>query len=152
MAVFTVHIPPSVAGEAPPAEKIMFLREGFSWSAAMLGPLWLLWNRAFLATLGWTGDFADPVTFLDIFRTGNGQNWTGWGNKDYDALLDQAAMTVDAKARFELLQKAEALLLEIAPVTPVVHRARTYLIDPAVKNWEPAPLGFHRFLRVELKP
>lgn len=53
MAVFTVHIPPSVAGEAPPAEKIMFLREGFSWSAAMLGPLWLLWNRAFLATLGW---------------------------------------------------------------------------------------------------
>lgn len=105
-----------------------------------------------LGVLGWTGDFADPVTFLDIFRTGNGQNWTGWGNQEYDALLDQAATTVDPRARFELFQKAEALLLETAPVAPLVHRARTYLIDPAVKNWDPAPLGFHRFQIVDLKP
>lgn len=105
-----------------------------------------------LATLGWTGDFADPVTFLDLFRTGNTQNWSGWGSREYDALLDQAANTADAQARFELFQKAEAVLLAAAPVAPIVHRARSYLIDPVVKNWEPAPLGFHRFQRVELKP
>jgi len=104
-----------------------------------------------LAILGWTGDFADPVTFLDVFRTGSGQNWTGWGSKDYDALLDQAAATADPQARFELFQKADALLLDAAPVAPLVHRARTYLIHPAVKNWEPSPLGFHRFQLVELK-
>ena len=104
-----------------------------------------------LAVLGWTADFADPVTFLDVLRTGNGQNWTGWGSKDYDALLDQAAATADPHVRFELFQKAEALLLEAAPVTPLLYRARTYLIHPAVKNWEPSPLGFHRFQLVELK-
>ncbi len=32
---------------------------------------------------------------LNTFRTGNGNNWTGWGSKTYDALLDQAATTAD---------------------------------------------------------
>jgi oligopeptide transport system substrate-binding protein len=104
-----------------------------------------------LATLGWTADFADPVTFLDVFRTGNGNNWTGWGDKNYDALLDQAAQTADANVRFALFQKAEELLLNEAPCAPLVYRARTYLIHPAVKNWEPAPLGFHRFQLVRLE-
>jgi oligopeptide transport system substrate-binding protein len=103
-----------------------------------------------LALLGWTADFADPVTFLEVFRGGGGQNWTGWASKEYDALLDQAATTAEATARFELLQRAESLLLESAPVAPLVHRARTYLIHPAVKNWAPSPLGFHRFQLVEL--
>ncbi len=105
-----------------------------------------------LGVLGWTADFADPVTFLDIFRTGNGNNWTGWGNADYDHLLDQAANTADPAARLELMQKAEALLLDAAPVAPLVYRARTYLINPAVKNWAPAPLGLHRFQLVDLQP
>ncbi len=104
-----------------------------------------------LAGLGWTGDFADPVTFLDIFRTGNGQNWTGWGDKAYDALLDQAQQTADPQKRFDLFQKAEALLLDASPGAPLVYRARTYLIHPSVKNWEPAPLGLHRFQRVRLE-
>ncbi len=103
-----------------------------------------------LALGGWTADFADPVTFLDIFRTGNGQNWTGWGNHEYDSLLDQAAVTADPRKRFVLLQNAETILLETAPVAPIVYRTRTYLIHPAVKNWDPAPLGLHRFQRVEL--
>ena len=104
-----------------------------------------------LGGLGWTADFADPVTFLDIFRTGNGQNWTGWSDPEYDALLDQAASTADAAARLEIFRKAEALLLEAAPGAPLFFRARTYLIHPAVKNWEPSPLGLHRFQLVELK-
>jgi len=104
-----------------------------------------------LGILGWGGDFADPVTFLENFRTGNGQNWTGWGNKDYDALLDQAANTAEPSARLAILQKAEALLLEAMPAGPLVFRTRTYLIHPAVKNWEPSPLGLHRFQLVELK-
>jgi oligopeptide transport system substrate-binding protein len=101
--------------------------------------------------LGWTADFADPITFLDIFRTGNGQNWTGWGSKDYDSLLDRAADTADPVARLALLQKAETILLTEMPAAPLVVRTRTYLIHPAVKNWEPSPLGLHRFQLVELK-
>ena len=104
-----------------------------------------------LALLGWTADYADPSTFLEIFRTGNGQNWTGWGDKNYDTLLDQATATADPTKRFALFQQAEALLLDLSPVAPLAYRARTYLIHPAVKNWEPAPLGIHRFQIVRLE-
>ena len=29
---------------------------------------------------GWVGDYADPMTFLSVMRTGDGNNNTGWGN------------------------------------------------------------------------
>jgi oligopeptide transport system substrate-binding protein len=105
-----------------------------------------------LAFLGWVADFADPVTFLGIFTTGNGNNWTGWGNPAYDHLIAQAAQTSDAPARFALFQQAEALLLNEAPVTPLVYRTRSYLIHAAVKNWEPAPIGLHQYKKVFLSP
>ncbi len=104
-----------------------------------------------IALMGWTADFPDPITFLDIFKSGGGNNWTGWKSKDYDALLEQAAGTADPAARFALLQKAETLLLAEAPIAPLVFGARTYTIHPAVRNWEPAPLGIHRYQLIRLE-
>lgn len=113
-------------------------------------------NQASLAhmvgILGWIGDFPDPVTFLSLAMTGNGNNYTGWSNREYDALMTKAASTADAQARFELFQQAEALLLHEAPVAPLVDRTRTYLIHPAVKNWDPALLGIHLYKKVYLAP
>jgi oligopeptide transport system substrate-binding protein len=103
-----------------------------------------------VSTAGWAGDFLDPDTFLDLFVTDGGNNWTGWSDRAYDHLIDQAARTADPGARFEIFQKAEAYLLEQAPVTPLFFGARTYLIDPAVKGWIPALLGFHRYALVRL--
>ena len=57
----------------------------------------------------------------------------------------------DAKQRYELFQQAESLLLNEAPVTPLFYCAQTYLIHPAVKGWEPAPLVFRRFQIVALE-
>lgn len=105
-----------------------------------------------ISFLGWGADYADPSTFLDILRTGSGNNHTGWGSKDYDGLLDQAANTANPQSRFQTLQSAEALLLEAAPITPYIHVARAYLIHPAVKNWLPAPLSYHRYQLVRLEP
>jgi hypothetical protein len=53
MAIFTVHIPAARAGEAPSAEKIVLLRDGFSLPAMLLGPFWLAWNRAWIPAIGW---------------------------------------------------------------------------------------------------
>jgi oligopeptide transport system substrate-binding protein len=102
-------------------------------------------------TLGWSADFADPLTFLALLNTGNGNNWSGWSNAEYDALLSQAANTTDSQARFALLQKAEALMLEISPVAPLFFKASNYLIHPAVKNWVPAPLALHRYQLIRLE-
>lgn len=105
-----------------------------------------------ISTAAWTADFPDPVTFLGLFAANSAYNWTGWKQPAYDRLLDRAAATGDAAARFELLQQAEALLLEELPATPLHLGAQTYLIHPAVKNWHPSPLVFRRFQLVELAP
>ena len=78
-----------------------------------------------VALMGWTADFPDPIPFLDLFKTGGGNNGTGWGNRGYDALLDEAGATADPAARFALLQKAETLLLAEAPIAPLVFSTRT---------------------------
>jgi oligopeptide transport system substrate-binding protein len=104
-----------------------------------------------ISTAGWAGDFLDPVTFLDLFVTGGGNNWTGWGDGGYDRLIQQAAGASDPQARFGLFQSAEALLLEQGPVAPLYFGARAYLIEPSVKGWTPALLGYHRYAFVRLE-
>lgn len=101
---------------------------------------------------GWIGDFVDPVTFLDLFVSHGGNNWTGWADAGYDALIARAAATADPAARLELFQQAEARLLEQAPVAPVFFGVRAYLIHPAVKGWEPSLLGLHQYKKVHLAP
>lgn len=105
-----------------------------------------------IGLMGWVADFADPVTFLQLRETGNGNNWSGWSNPAYDRLLQTAANTADAQARFALFQQAETLLLNEAAASPLVYGARTYLINPAVKNWDSAPLGLHQYKKVYLEP
>lgn len=104
-----------------------------------------------IGLMGWVGDFADPLTFLGLFVTDGGNNWTNWSNQEYDQLIAQTKQTSDPLARFEIFHQAEALLLESAPIAPLSFGARTYLLHPAVRNWEPSPLGFHRFQAVRLE-
>jgi oligopeptide transport system substrate-binding protein len=104
-----------------------------------------------LSGAGWIGDFVDPVTFLDLFVSTGGNNWTGWVHPAYDTLIHQAAATPDPAARHELFQQAESLLLEQAPLAPVFFGTRAYLIHPAVHGWEPSLLGLHQYKKVYLE-
>jgi oligopeptide transport system substrate-binding protein len=100
---------------------------------------------------GWTADFTDPATFLEVFVTNGKENKTGWGNPDYDRLIAKAAHTLDPARRLEVFQEAEALLLEEAPIAPLLFGSQTYLIHPAVKGWVFAPLGLRRYHHVWLE-
>lgn len=104
-----------------------------------------------VAFLGWTADFPDPITFLSLTQSDNGQNWSGYANKIYDQMLAQAEASPDPAKRRELLQAAEDLMLGECPVAPLVYRSRTYLIHPAVKNWDPAVVGIHLYKKVYLE-
>jgi oligopeptide transport system substrate-binding protein len=86
-----------------------------------------------------------------MFTANSAYNWTGWKQENYEKLMDTAAGTADAKERYEVLQRAEELLLNESPVAPVFVGAQTYLIHPAVKGWVPAPLVFRRFQLVTLE-
>ena len=99
----------------------------------------------------WVGDYLDPATFLDILRSDSGNNYTGWSNPNYDAALFAAARTVDPAARHALFQKAEALLLEAAPIIPLYHYTHVFLLQPAVKGWHPTLLDHHPYKHVWLE-
>lgn len=64
-----------------------------------------------IARAGWYGDYMDPTTWLDLFRTGNPNNLTGFSNPRFDALLHKASYQSNAAQRFALLHQAEKLLV-----------------------------------------
>ena len=53
MAVYTVHQAPARADAASAAERFVFVRDGFSWWAFLLAPLWMLRHRMWLVLLGY---------------------------------------------------------------------------------------------------
>ena len=99
----------------------------------------------------WIGDYNDPSTFTDLMTSQSGNNDTGWKNPAYDRLVESAAGERDEAARFALLQKAENLLLDEAPIASLFFGTRTYLIRPEVKGWVPTLLGIHRYQTISLK-
>jgi oligopeptide transport system substrate-binding protein len=99
----------------------------------------------------WTGDYVDPTSFLDIWRSDSGNNYTGWKNPDYDAALFAAAREGDSAVRFALFQKAETLLLNDAPMIPIYHYTHVFLIQPSVRGWHPTLLDHHPYKHVWLE-
>jgi hypothetical protein len=53
MPVYTVHAPTADNAGLRAADRFAFVRDGFHFWAAVLGPLWLLWHRLWLALIGW---------------------------------------------------------------------------------------------------
>jgi hypothetical protein len=50
---YLVFEPPGGARTLEAAERVVFLREKFSWPALFFTPFWLLWSRLWLGFLGW---------------------------------------------------------------------------------------------------
>ncbi len=100
---------------------------------------------------GWIGDYIDPNTFLEMWKTGDGNNDTGWSNPEYDPLIDRARVTTDEKERFELFQKAEAVLLDECPVAPIYFYTKPHLRRPSVKGWFGNILDHHPYKYVYLE-
>lgn len=98
-----------------------------------------------LSRAGWIADYVYPMTFLEIFTTGNGNNDTGWSNPRYDALIQQARIAATEPDRMRLMQEAERLLLTDLPVIPIYWYTRTYLRDPRVQGWNPTLLDNHPY-------
>jgi Protein of unknown function (DUF2628) len=54
MAVYSVFEPPARKEDgADHPERFAFVRDGFSWSACILGPFWMLWHWLLLVLLLW---------------------------------------------------------------------------------------------------
>jgi oligopeptide transport system substrate-binding protein len=98
-----------------------------------------------LTRSSWVGDYDDPNTFLDLFRSDNGNNRTGWKNANYDKLMDQADYEIDVGKRAELLRQAETILVrDEAPIIPIYFYVGFNYYDPAkIKGTYPNILDDH---------
>lgn len=103
-----------------------------------------------LSRAGWIGDYAYPMTFLEIFTAGNGNNDTGWSNPRYDGLIRQAQGAANEADRVRLMREAETILLTELPIVPIYFYTRTYLKDPRVKGWNPTATDNHPYKYVSI--
>ncbi len=105
-----------------------------------------------ISSSSWSGDYLDAATFVELWRSGGGNNCTGWGSAEFDAELEAARSTGDAEARRAHLSRAEALMLEQYPVIPLYHSERTYLRSPRhVRGWQPRLLDNFPLDAVEVR-
>jgi hypothetical protein len=73
MAVYTVHEPPPKRFEqTSDPERFAFVRDGFSFSAFLFGPLWMLWHRMWLVLLGYIGVSAALELIFSLLGTAAG--------------------------------------------------------------------------------
>lgn len=94
-----------------------------------------------IARHGWIGDYADPMTFIDMFTSDSGNNNAQYHNSAYDALVKTAKTTTDPVTRMKAMHDAEKLLMEDAVVMPIYFYTKLALVKPTVKGYTSSILG-----------
>lgn len=87
-----------------------------------------------MARGGWTADFNDPASMLELFTSWSPDNDTGWSNNVYDGYMKQARQTVDIGTRMQIYAKAEQLLMDQMAVIPLFYCVTDLLNNPKIKN------------------
>ncbi|MEO1495826.1 MAG: peptide ABC transporter substrate-binding protein [Planctomycetota bacterium] len=104
-----------------------------------------------VARRAWIGDYLDPNTFLDLFLSYGENNQTGWGDPEYDEIIEAAKYESDPTARLAMLRRAEEILMDKGPLIPLFYYATRYLVRPHVKGFYYNVQDTHplRYIRIE---
>ena len=92
-----------------------------------------------IGAMGWSGDYVHPMTFLQIFTTGDSNNHVFYSNTEYDALVAKAANMTDPDEAFEVMRQAEAIAAAEYPVLPLYYKANTMLMHDNVAGYFVTP-------------
>jgi len=98
----------------------------------------------------WGPDYADPMTYLDMWTTGSPNNYGFWSNKDYDEIIESAKkgeLALDLKARWEALKDAEAMVMAEAVILPVYQKGDAVMVKAGVKGIEFHSVGINRIYK-----
>ncbi len=104
-----------------------------------------------IARAGWIGDYNDPATFLDLWRTEDGNNNTGWSDEEYDELMRNSRTEPDPDKRLEYLQRAEEILAERGPIMPIYYYTNNVLVSRFVDGFEPHNRDIHLLKYMSLR-
>ncbi|MGG4455624.1 peptide ABC transporter substrate-binding protein [Brevibacillus porteri] len=85
--------------------------------------------------LGWSGDFNDPINFLELFKEKDGgNNDTRWENPRFKELLNQSATEGDPEKRKAILREAEQIMMDEMPIMPIYFYTHTWVKNDKVKG------------------
>ena len=82
-----------------------------------------------IALAGWSADYLDPMTYLDLFVSNSGNNHGKYSNPQYDALIKEAKTTNDPNKRFEAFKKAEEIIAKDVPIAPLFQKKNIFLTN-----------------------
>lgn len=126
-----------------------------------------------IARNGWLADYNDPITFLDMWTTGSGNNDVQFGRGDhanvaiysldltdlgydlkvengtwaetYDEIIPLIKTCTDNDTRYELMHRAEDLLMSTGCIVPLYFYTDLYMLDDSVDGFYSNPLGYKYF-------
>jgi peptide/nickel transport system substrate-binding protein/oligopeptide transport system substrate-binding protein len=99
----------------------------------------------------WIGDFADPYTFLQMWRKDSNLNDVKHYDAVYEALMYKS-MREEGLTRWATLGEAEKLLLDRGSVIPIYHSPALNIVDTnELGGWYPNALDIHPFKYLHFK-
>ncbi len=106
-----------------------------------------------IGLLAWIADFSDPLTYLTLMKSDTGaQNYGGYRNPAYDALLDRADHEADGARRAALLAQAEQIMLDDAYIAPLYVGVNLNLVSPRLTGWVDNAVDIHPVRYLCMKP
>ncbi len=96
-----------------------------------------------IARNGWIADYNDPMSFLDMWLTGGGNNDAQYANPAYDKLIMDAKASKDPAERMKLMHEAEDIIIgEDYALCPLYFYTQKYMIADNVGGMFYTPLGY----------
>ncbi|MGN0184651.1 MAG: peptide ABC transporter substrate-binding protein [Aristaeellaceae bacterium] len=127
-----------------------------------------------IARNGWLADYNDPISFLDMWITESGNNDVQFGKdahadiamynldltdlgydvkvengtwaETYDVLIGLVKTCTDTETRYELMHRAEDLLMSTGCIVPLYFYTDIYMLDENVEGFFSNPLGYKYFM------
>lgn len=99
-----------------------------------------------IARHGWVGDYEDPLTFMALLESSNGNNDSKYSNPKYDELIKLSYAELDPKKRMNLFHQMEKIAIEEdMAVMPNYFQPQYILAKPYVKDYINTPIGLTYF-------
>ena len=99
-----------------------------------------------IARNGWIADYNDPMSFIDMWMTGGGNNDAQYANPAYDALVKKAKTTDVAADRMNYMHQAEDILIgEDSVLAPIYFYVNTKMVAEGLDGIYYTPLGYYFF-------
>ena len=91
----------------------------------------------------WGPDYKDPISYLELFTTGNQNNKMNYSNSRFDELIKKAKtdFVLEPEKRWGALLEAEQVLLEDAAVAPLYQIGSAYVQKDYVRGIEKHQFG-----------